>query len=490
MNQTIFQGWCTKQRVALLVFCAVCAAVLGVVSLWDNPSTLFLFQGLMRTVFLFVILVLFLGLIPLYMSLPLQIMVAMIAGVLIGWIGIHIDAEKFILEYLAIFGKLFILLLTLVIIPLIFVSVLNGTACIGNPRDLGTLGLKSLVYYIATTSVAVLIGLALVNILQPGRGREFLRHDTKQTSYQDLKEESQSGQEKSIGTLSSQREVSLGRRLQEQILPLIIRNPIMPGQSPIPVIFLAILLGAALAALGEEGGPALRVFHSLDKAFITIILWVMHLAPLGVLALMAKAISELGIEYMLTLMKYFCTTLAGLVIHFVLLCCGIVPLFGGISALTFLRGMAPAFQLAFSTSSSSATLPVTIECLTKRLGADSGISGFMLPVGATINMDGTALYLTVASVFIAQVYGIELTLQQQFLVFLTAIVASIGTAGIPGASAGLIGIILSSMNIPVEGLAIVLGVDRLLDMSRTVVNVAGDSVGVVIISRSEGKPLR
>ena len=153
----------------------------------------------------------------------------------------------------------------------------------------------------------------------------------------------------------------------------------------------------------------------------------------------------------------------------------------------FLRGMAPAFQLAFSTSSSSATLPVTIECATKRVGADQNISNFMLPVGATINMDGTALYLTVASLFVAQVYGMNLSLQAQFMVFLTAVLASVGTAGIPGASIGLMGIIFSAAGIPVEGIAIVIGVDRLLDMSRTVVNITGDSLGAVVISRSEGK---
>ncbi|HOH31224.1 MAG TPA: dicarboxylate/amino acid:cation symporter, partial [Candidatus Hydrogenedentes bacterium] len=236
----------------------------------------------------------------------------------------------------------------------------------------------------------------------------------------------------------------------------------------------------------KDGLPALQVFQSLDKAFITIILWVMRLAPVGVFALMARTISELGIAYMVTLAKYFGTVMLGLGLHFCLLTCVLCPLLGGVSPRRFLRAMAPAIQLAFSTSSSSATLPMSLTCATKRLGADPNISNFMLPVGATVNMDGTALYLTVASLFIAQVYGIPLSFQEQFMVFLTAVLASIGTAGIPGASIGLMSIVLASASIPVEGIAIVIGVDRLLDMTRTIVNVTGDCVGVIVVCRSEG----
>ncbi|HDP35764.1 MAG TPA: dicarboxylate/amino acid:cation symporter, partial [Candidatus Hydrogenedentes bacterium] len=411
--------------------------------------------------------------------------------------------------YLGIFGRLFILLLTLVIIPLIFVSVLNGTAGIGDPRRLGGLGMKCLFFYLCTTALAVITGLTVVNTIEPGRGRESLRATVEPAETREsvgaeslpaianaliliglvepeegrafIREHEARREEESAQA------VSLGRRIQEQILPAVIRNPIMADQNPIVIIFFAIVLGAALAALGSEGLPALRVFQSLDKALITIILWVMHLAPIGVFALMARAISELGIEYMLTLAKYFVTVMLGLGIHFCVLSFVLCPLLARISPMRFLRGMAPAFQLAFSTSSSSATLPVTIECAIKRVGADTNISSFMLPVGATINMDGTALYLSVASLFVAQVYGMELSLQAQFMVFLTAVLASVGTAGIPGASIGLMGIIFTSVGIPVEGIAIVIGVDRLLDMTRTVVNITGDSLGAVVISRSEGK---
>ena len=358
----------------------------------------------------------------------------------------------FVCEYLGIFGRLFILLLTFVILPLIFVSVLNGTAGIGDPKRLGTVGFKSLLYYLCTTGLAVLLGLFLVNVIRPGAGRESLRLDFPGEG---VMETADAGSEAAmtrvliltglldpetgaafLASQEAQRKekadaMSLGMRLQEHVLPAVIRNPIMAGQNPLVVILLAIVLGCALAALGKEGLPALHVFQSLDKAFVTIVLWVMRLAPIGVFALMARAISELGLGYMYTLAKYFGTVMLGLGIHFFFLTCILCPLLGGVSPRRFLRAMAPAFQVAFSTSSSSATLPVTLACATKRLGADTNICNFMLPVGATVNMDGTALYLTVASLFIAQVYGISLGFQEQFRVFVTAVLASIGTAVFP-----------------------------------------------------------
>jgi len=482
------------------------ALALGVASVWMPDSTTALGIALGRALFLFASMFLFMRLLPRLTTLPIQILIAMIAGVLTGWLASKLDAQVFVQDYLGIFGRLFILLLTLVIIPLIFVSVLNGVAGIGDPRKLGSLGVKCLLFYFSTTAIAVLIGLTVVNVIQPGKGRESLRETI---------EPAEKAQEVAsvpaitnalilIGLLEQEEgkaiieehhkengkpdaAISMGRRIQEQILPAVIRNPVMADQNPIVIIFFAIILGAALAALGQEGLPALRVFESLDKALITIILGVMCLAPIGVFALMAKAISELGIEYMLTLAKYFCTVLLGLGLHFCVLSVVLCLLLARISPMRFLRGMAPAFQVAFSTSSSSATLPVTIECATRRVGADQNISNFMLPVGATINMDGTALYLTVASLFVAQVYGLNLSLQAQFMVFLTAVLASVGAAGIPGAGIGLMGIIFNAAGIPVEGIAIVIGVDRLLDMSRTVVNITGDSLGAVVISRSEGK---
>lgn len=452
--------WATATLAGLALF-------LGAGSAWPLESTAAMMQALLQAAALFVALVLFMVFLPRRMKLPGQIFVAMAGGVAAGWVATTLGMGAFISDYLGIFGTLFVLLLKVVIIPLIFVSVLCGVAGVGDVRKLGALGAKTLLYFFLTSGLAVIIGLVLVNALQPGAGRAHLKDEVAQEAAQT-------------------NTATLGQRIQQDMLPAVIQNPIMAGQNPIVVIFMALLLGAALASLEARGEPALAVFRSLDAAFVTIIHWVMLLAPIGVFALMARVIAELGVDYVVTLAKYCVTVLLGLSLHFAVL----VFVFGrfgaGIKPMRFLRGMLPAFELAFSTSSSSATLPVSIHCVTKRVGADPSIAGFVLPIGATINMDGTALYVSVASLFVAQVYGIDLSLGAQCMVFLTAVLVSVGTAGIPGASIGLITIILTSVGLPPEGIGIVIGVDRLLDMSRTVVNMSGDAMGALVISRSEG----
>lgn len=482
---------------------AALAVLLGSASAWPIVNSADALRAGMHILFLFAALLVFVRVLPGRMQLPTQIFVAMVAGVLVGWAGNAVGEKQLVTDYLGIFGALFILLLKLVILPLIFVTVLTGVAGVGDVRKLGGLGAKTVGYYFMTTAVAVLIGLVLVNVLQPGKGRESLQPPRQEAERQVQREavptilqvltdtellapERAARYLQERGAPEPEEQKSLGAKIQTQVLPDLIRNPIMAGQNPVVVILVALLIGAALATLGESGMPALRVFQALDKALITIIMWVMYLAPIGVFALMGKAISDLGLHYVATLAKYSFTVLFGLGTHFCVLSFVICPLLARVSPMRFLRGMVPAFEVAFSTSSSSATLPVTIRCASRRVGADENISNFVLPVGATINMDGTALYLSVASLFIAQVYGLGLSLQAQLMVFLTATLASVGTAGIPGASIGLMSIILAAAGIPVEGIGIVIGVDRILDMSRTVVNVTGDSVGALVISQSEG----
>lgn len=451
----------------LVAFGAV-ALLAGIASGWPLDSAGAVFAAGGYAAVSFGVLVLFLAVLPPRMGLPSQVFVAMVTGTLAGWLSTFAGAEAFVSDYLGILGTLFVLLLKVVIIPLIFVSVLCGVAGVGDARKLGSLGAKTIFYFLSTTALAVFTGILLVQLLHPGLGRESLREVAQQEA-------------------QTETALNLGQRIQQEVLPGVIQNPIMAGQSPIVIIFMALLLGAALASLGEKGEPALRVFKSLDEAFVAIIGWIMFLAPAGVFALMARVIAELGVGYMLTLAKYCGTVLGGLTIHFLVISCVLIPLFARMRPMRFLRAMAPAFQLAFSTSSSNATLPVNMDCVIRRAGADPNIAGFVLPIGATVNMDGTALYVSIASIFIGQVYGINLSLQQQFMVFLTAVLVSVGTAGIPGASVGLISIILTTVGIPMEGLAIVIGVDRLLDMSRTVVNITGDAAGAVILSHGEGK---
>lgn len=452
----------------LLTTAAVAIAV-GVVSAWPLAAAPDYLRAAGHAAVLFAAIVLFFGYLPRRLQLPGQVFAAMAGGVALGWAAEALGSGAFISDYLGIFGTLFLLLLKLVITPLIFVSVLCGVAGIGDARRLGALGGRTIVYFMATTALAVAAGMLLVQLIDPGAGRAS------------LKETIAAGQADETAA-DATASLNVGQRIQQQVLPGIIQNPIMAGQNPLVVIFFALILGAALAAIGKTGLPALEVFRALDAALITIIGWVMVLAPIGVLALIARVVAELGVEYVITLAKYCVTVLLGLALHFTVVSCLLVPLLGGVSPRRFLRSMLPAIQLSFSTSSSAATLPVTLACA-QDAGADRDVANFVLPIGATINMDGTSLYVAIASIFIAQVYGVPLGFQQEALIFLTAIAVSVGTAGIPGASVGLITIVLASSGIPVEGLAMVVGVDRILDMSRTTVNITGDAAGAVILSR-------
>ena len=413
--------------------------------------------------------IVFFLILPKLMKQPIQILAAMVVGILAGWLLQHYGHEPFVLDYLGIYGTLFILLLKLVILPLIFVSIVCGVAGIGDIARLGTLGGKAMGYYMCTTAVAVAIGLLFVNLIQPGHHTEGLTLP-----------------EVTVEVTESQ---SFGRTIQDKILPAFIQNPIMAGQNPLVIIFFALLLGAALASQKEISAPAVNVFRGLDRAFITIVLWIMKLAPIGVFALMSVAIARLGLDYITTLALYCVTVLLALGLHWCLLIFVLLGLVLRVSPRRFIKGMAPAFELAFSTSSSSATLPVTIDCATRRVGVDKDVAKFMLPIGATINMDGTALYQAIAALFIAQVYGIDLSIGQQLVIFFIAVSMSVGAAGIPGAGLALLVPILGSANIPLEGIAMVAGVDRFIDMCRTFVNVSGDSVGTVLVSKSEGSKL-
>ncbi len=447
------------------------SGLLGVASATRHDMPIDWGQAVSRGAIIAAALVVFFLVLPRWLKLPMQIFVAMISGVLAGWGFKLAGLEAFAIDYVNIFGTMFILLLQLVIIPLIFVSIICGVSGIGDPRRLGSVGFKAIGYYMCTTGVAVMIGLMCVNVIRPGAGRTDL-----QLSHSAAAQAAEAEQE----------QPSIGRVIQEDALPTVINNPIMAGQNPLAVIFLAILLGGALASLGGRAKPAIEVFKVLDKALIQLVLWIMLLAPIGVFALMSKAIAELGIEYVSSLAWYCVTVVAGLGLHFAFLVVVVVFVLARVSPLRFLKGIAPALELSFSTSSSAATLPVTIECTSRRIGADENVTNFMLPIGATVNMDGTALYQAVAVLFIAQVLNKDLSMAEQFGVFMSAIMVSIGTAGIPGGSIALMPLVLRQAGIDAQYIGIVIGLDRFLDMCRTLVNITGDSVGAIVVSRSEG----
>lgn len=454
-----------KPSYYLLAGMILLAGSLGIASAWPQSESLPLLRILAHSAILLTALILFTFILPNLLGQALQIFAAMILGIITGWALAAAGSAAFVDDYLNIFGALFIDLLKLVIIPLVFISLLCGVAGLGNIRKLGAMGARTLIFFMISTSIAVGIGLACVNLIQPGEG------------HKPLPQEQPTAEQKTTP--------SLGAKIQNEVFPRLIQNPIMAGQPILAVICFALLFGAAIAAGGAKTEPALKFFQAADAAMINLIHGIMRLAPIGVFALMAKAVATLGIEYIASLALYTFTVLLGLFLHWCTLAFLIVPLIARIAPLRFITAMAPAFQLAFTTSSSTATLPVSIDCATTRLKLRRDAPSFVLPLGATINMDGTALYQAVAALFIAQVYGLQLSIAQQLMVFLTAVIVSIGTAGIPGASVGLMTIVLASANIPVEGVGIVIGVDRILDMSRTLVNVTGDAAAAAYVARSE-----
>jgi Na+/H+-dicarboxylate symporter len=401
-----------------------------------------------------------------------KILAGMAAGVAVG-AAMGADAE-----WLRPIGTAFIRLLSMVVLPLVFASLTVGIASLGDIRAVGRIGVKTLVYYITTTVIAIGIGMALANALQPGttidaEARAKLLASTEQG-------------------VDAERVAELRKRTEpgQILLDAIPRNVVesMAKGDMVPVIVFALFFGAALAAIGKEkGGRVLDLLAAVNDAAGWMVGAVMKVAPLGVLALMASVVGPLGLGVLRSLAAYAGLVLAGLILHMGLVYPALLWAFVRRGPRWFFGAIRPVQVLAFSTSSSAATLPVTLACSRDRLGVAPEIGDFCLPLGATINMDGTALYQAVAALFIAQVYGIHLGTADQITLVVTTTLASIGTAAIPGAGIPMLAMILSTVGLPVEGVGIILGVDRILDMCRTVVNVTGDLVGVVIVGRSEGK---
>ena len=358
---------------------------------------------------------------------------------------------------LGILGDMFIRLLKMVIMPLIFVSVFMSVAGLGSMKKLRDMGIKVFVYYTATTSLAVIVGLVLVNLIEPG-SREVT----------------------STGLVPSISEFSL----KTLVLDLIPSNPVksfVEGKV-LQVIFFALLLGLATLSLNEQSRQTLSgIAEALHDALITLTGWIITLTPFGVFFIVAALVAEKGLDPLLDLWDYVITVVLGLVLHAAVILGFLCMLLGRTNPLKYFLQIREAVLVALSTASSSATLPVSMEVAEKKAGVPKTVAGFVLPLGATINMDGTALYEAVAAVFIANLYNVDLSFIQQVTVFLTAVLASVGAAGIPSAGLVTMALVLQSVGLPLEGIGLILAVDRFLDMLRTSVNVWGDLVGTRII---------
>jgi len=416
------------------------------------------------------------------MRLHTQITIALILGLAAGLLAnlLGIDPLTNILVAIEPIGTAWIRLITMVVIPLVFASLIVGTASLGDITKLGRIGGKTVAYYLVTTAVAVSIGLLVSNLIQPGSG---------------MSEAALAGLRSTYGAEGATR-VDLAQHapsMVEVLLGMIPRNPVraMADGDMLPIIFFAIFFGAAISALpAEKRDPLVVFFDGVNEAAMIMIHWIMKLAPIAVFVLIAAVIARFGTDIIASLGIYSLTVIAGLLLHVGITYMLILKYLGGWRPLDFLRKIRDPQLIAFSTSSSNATLPLTMETAEDELGVSKEVSSFVLPLGATINMDGTALYQAVATMFIIQVLVGDISIATQLMIVLTATLASIGAAGVPSAGIIILVLVLEQALAgtgvdPAAGIALVLGVDRMLDMCRTAVNVTGDLTASVVIDRSE-----
>ncbi len=395
------------------------------------------------------------------------ILIGMFAGMILGAACGFLFGER--MSVVGWMGTLFLNSLKMIIVPLIISSMIVGITQLGDVRKIGSTGIKTLVYYLATTSIAVLIGIILVNIIRPGAGVDVTAVQPAQV-------------------IAAHDEGVLLHIIMSVIPPNLFKA--MADMEILPLIFFSLLFGGVLTTMGKRSEPVIEFFVIVNEAVMKIIHLIMLFAPLGVFGLVAGKFADVGggsafMQELLKLGKYTLTVLSGLTIHSVIILPLILSLFARRSVRTYVANMASALTTAFSTGSSSATLPVTMECVEEKNGVSPLASGFVLPLGATINMDGTSLYEAVAALFIAQAYGIDLSLTQQVIIFLTSTLAGIGAAAIPQAGLVTMTIVLQAVNLPLEGIATILAIDWFLDRCRTTVNVWGDAVGAAVIGNTK-----
>ncbi len=415
---------------------------------------------------------------PLY----LQILLGMVAGIVIGIIALQADEITFVQHWVRPWGQLFIRLLQLIAIPLVFTSLVKGVADLNDISRFSRIGGRTIAIYIGTTAIAVILGLSMGLLVKPGKLVKSDQIVLMQESYQAVASEKK---------LAAEQTTSQG--------PLAFLNDIVPSNilsagsdnsKMLQIIFFAIFFGIAILALpAEKVRPVVKVISGLNDIVLKMVEYIIRIAPYGVAALMAGLVTDFkgNLSLFSALAVYALTVAACLFILLLFFYPALVRLFAGGKVKDFMRSMLPVQLFAFSTSSSSATLPVTMETVEHKLGVSREVSSFVLPLGATVNMDGTSCYQAIAILFIAQVLGLELTFQQLLIVLLMTILSSIGTPGIPGGSYVVLAMVLTSVGIPPEGLALILGIDRPLDMLRTSVNVTGDAAVAMIIDKSGRK---
>lgn len=396
-----------------------------------------------------------------------KIFIMLFAGMIVGIASRSIlggpEGEAFVTTWLKPIGSLFINLIKMLIVPLIFSSLVVGLTSMDDIKKMGRIGAKTFGIYLATTAVAITIGLGLGILLQPGAGID-------------------------LGAAAAM-EAKAAPSFVQTLLNMVPRNPIdaMSKGAVLQLIVFAIFLGISINLAGEKGKPLAKVMEAVAESMYRMTDIVISFAPYGVFGLMAWVAGKFGLAALLPLGKIILGVYLGCLIHAVFTLGGTIAFVARLNPVRFFKGIVSAQAVAFTTTSSSGTLPVTMECVQKNLGVSKPLSSFVLPLGATINMDGTALYQGVAALFIAQAYGIDLTTGNYITIILTSTLASIGSAGVPGAGLIMLTLVLTSVGLPLEGIALVAGIDRILDMARTTINVTGDSMVAVLMAKSEGE---
>ncbi|WP_050551639.1 dicarboxylate/amino acid:cation symporter [Bacillus mycoides] len=362
-------------------------------------------------------------------------------------------------------GQLFIRLIKMLVVPVVFISIVLGAAGLGDPKQLGRIGLKSISFFLVTTAVAISIAVTFALIIKPGAGGNFKTDGLK---YEGAKTETS---------------------FVDTLLNIVPDNPAktMADGNMLQIIAFAALIGLGLAVLGKRVQGVHSLLEQGNELMMYLVNLVMKLAPIGTFGLLASSVGKMGLAGVAAMFKYMIVVMLVLIIHGVFVYGGLLKVLAKESIIRFFKHFGPVMAIGFSTSSSNASLPFAMKTAQEKLGVPKAISSFVQPLGATINMDGTAIMQGVATVFIAQVYGVELTLPQLAMVVLTAVLASIGTAGVPGVGLVMLTMVLNQVNLPVEGIALIIGIDRILDMSRTAVNISGDAICAMIVVKSEEK---
>lgn len=389
-----------------------------------------------------------------------QIVIALVLGIVIGAI-LNTTGNESIAVSIKYVGTLFLSLIKMLIVPLIFVSLVCGMTSVSDMARMGRIGFKAVLFYLGTTAFAITIGLILGTVFQPGVGID-------------------------LGAASAMEAKSSPPFIQ-QLIAIVPKNPIAAAAdgNVLQIIFFAIMFGLSINLVGAAGKPVRDFFEALNSVILKLTEIVIAFAPYGVFALMTWVAGTYGLDLLLPLGTVIAALYIGCILHAVLVYGGLVSVVGRLSPVRFFQGIVEPQIVAFTSTSSSGTLPVTMTAVQKNLGVNRTVASFTLPLGATINMDGTAMYQGVAALFVAQAFGVELGMSEYITIILTSTLASIGTAGVPGAGLVMLSLVLTSVGLPLEGVAIIAGIDRILDMARTSLNVTGDAACTVLIAKSE-----